>query len=194
MQLPPGKKAIRSKWVIKVNLKSNGSLERFKTRLVVAKGSNKKYSIDFKETFSPIVKMTTIRCLLAIAASHKWNVHQLDVNNTFLHGDFNEEVYINMPDGISNLDNKFYLLKKSLYGLKQASRLWHSKLANELKGLRYVQSKNDNSLFFKKNNNVITLIVVYVDDILLTASTPHEMISKLKTHLNNVFTIEDLGG
>lgn len=172
--LPKGKKAIGCKWVYKVKLKSDGTLERFKARLV-AKGYNQKYGIDYDETFSPVVKMTTIRCVLAIAASQKWIVYQLDVNNAFLHGNLNEEVYIHMLERVENPKGKVCLLKKSLYGLKQASRQWHNKLLEELKSLGYVQSKNDYSLFTKRTSHFIVIVTVYVDDILITGSNQAEL-------------------
>lgn len=138
VDLPKGKKAIGSKWVYKIKFKSDGTLERFKARLV-AKGYNQKYGIDYEETFSPVIKMPTVRCMLAIAASHKWIIHQLDINNAFLHGDLYEVVYMKMPEGLPNPRNQVCLLKKSIYGLKQASRQWHAKLATELKGLGFDQ-------------------------------------------------------
>lgn len=167
VSLPPGKKPIGNKWVYKVKLKSDGTLERFKARSV-AKGYNQRQVIDYEETFSPVVKMTTVRCLLAVATSQQWLVHQLDVNNAFLHGDLNEEVYMTMPQGVPNPQNKVCLLRKSLYGLKQASRKWHEKLMVELKRLGFTQSRNDYSLFVKRQNSLITIMVVYVDDTLLT--------------------------
>lgn len=169
VDLPKGKRAIGSKWVYKIKFKSDGSLERFKASLV-AKGFNQKYSIDYEETISPVIKMPTVRCILANAASHKWTVHQLDINNAFLHGDLHEEVYMKMPEGLPNPNNQVCLLKKSLYGLKQASRQWHAKLVNELRGLGFTQSKNDYSLFTKNNDDHTTLLAVYVDDILVTGS------------------------
>ena len=131
VSLPQGRKATGSKWVYKVKLKSNGSLERFKARLV-AKGFNQKYGIDYEETFSPVIKMPIVRCILAIEASHKWAIHQLDVNKAFLRGVLHEEFYMKIPEALPNPNKQIFLLKKSLYGLKQASRQWHAKLVNEL--------------------------------------------------------------
>jgi len=136
--------------------------------------------------------MTTIRLVLALAAHRHWPVFQLDVNNTFLHGDFHEKVYMKMPDGIPNPYNKVGKLAKSLYGLKQASRQWFAKLADFLREQGYVQSKNDYSLFLKTFGLHLTIVVVYVDDILVTGSSMDE-VTILKRHLHSSFGIKDLG-
>jgi len=136
--------------------------------------------------------MATIRSIIALAASKKWVLSQLDVNNAFLHGDLDEEVYMEVPKGIPNPSNKVCKLRKSLYGLKQASRQWFSKLSNTLTSLGYQQSKNDYSLFINKCSTHITLVAVYVDDILITGSDNAEIIH-VKDHLNQCFGIKDLG-
>ncbi|KAL8135551.1 hypothetical protein AgCh_010260 [Apium graveolens] len=136
--------------------------------------------------------MTTVRCLLAIAAHKGWKLFQLDVNNAFLHGDLQEEVYMLVPPRMPNPHQKVCRLIKSLYGLRQASRQWFSKLVSELLYIGYTQSKNDYSLFIKKQADLITIVAVYVDDIILTGNDNHN-INNLKVHLDKVFNIKDLG-
>lgn len=165
--LPLGKKAIGCKWVFRVKLKFDGRLDKCKARLV-AKGYNQRIGMDYEETFSLVIKMGTVRILLSLAASNHWSLHQLDVNNAFLHGNLKDEVYMLMPDGIPNPHNLVCLLRKSLYGLKQASGEWHAKLVEELIHLDFVQSKNDYSLFIKKTNGKMCIAAVYVDDVILT--------------------------
>ncbi|KAK1429347.1 hypothetical protein QVD17_11555 [Tagetes erecta] len=191
-ELPKGRKAIGCKWLYKIKHKPNGEIDRYKARLV-AKGYSQKEGLDFEETFSPVVKMPTIRCDISIAVQNDWPLYQFDVDNAFLHGSLNEEVYMTLPEGyFSKEETKVCKLEKSLYGLKQASRQWNEKLTNTLTEIGFKQSKNDYSLFTKTGEDSICVLLVYVDDIILTGNNKIEL-ERVKTEIKNKFQIKDLG-
>ncbi|GJV45376.1 ribonuclease H-like domain-containing protein [Tanacetum coccineum] len=132
--LPTNRKPIGYKLIFKIKYKANGEIKRYKARLV-AKKFNQREGIDFDETFSPVVKISTIRCLIALSIKNKWSLFQLDVNNALLYRDLEEHVYMTIPQGFSDKYNKNKVCKlvKSLYGLKQAPKKWNEKLVSVLK-------------------------------------------------------------
>ena len=148
--LPQGKRPVGCKWIFTVKIKPDGNLERYKARLV-AKGFTQTYGIDYQETFSPVAKLNTIRVLFSLAANKDWPLHQFDVKNAFLHGDLEEEVFMEIPPGFETKANvnKVCRLRKSLYGLKQSPRAWFDRFTKVVKGQGYSQGQSDHTLFMK---------------------------------------------
>jgi hypothetical protein len=118
---------IGCKGVFRVKRKADGSINRYKVRLV-AKGFHQQLGIDYGETYSPVIKPTTICIVLSIAFSNGWPIHQIDIYNAFLHRDISEVVYMSQPPSFAHPQFPTHLckLQKSLYGLKQAPRAWFS--------------------------------------------------------------------
>ena len=189
--LPIGKKAVGCKWIYKIKHKSDGSLDKYKARLI-AKGFTQAYGIDYKETFAPVAKMNTIRVLLSLAVNHSLPLFQMDVANAFLQGDLEEEVYMEVPPGFSHQDNKVCKLKKAIYGLKQSPRAWYAKLSSTLLDHDFKKCNSDSSLFVKKQNGKIIIVLVYVDDIIITGNDLN-LINQVRKFLQTKFDIKDLG-
>ncbi|GJW29719.1 ribonuclease H-like domain-containing protein [Tanacetum coccineum] len=191
VELLEGRKAIESKWIFKIKFKSSSKIDRYKARLV-AQGFGQKEGIDYEKTFSLVVKMVTVRCLLNIAVSMSWPVYQLDVNNVFLYSDLEEVVYMKPLEGYFSSDNKVCRLKKSLYGLKQAPRQWNAKLTSTLIENGFSQSKSDYYFYTKSDKRVFLSLLVYVDDIFITSNNVSK-IEKFKVFLKSKFMIKFLG-
>jgi hypothetical protein len=181
-------KVIGTRWVFKIKKDSSGTISKFKARLV-AKGYNQKYGIDYNETFAPVVKIQSLRVVLAIAANLSMEVHQIDIDTAFLNGILSEEVYIESPPGCDICNkNQVCKLNRALYGLKQAPYEWNKTLVKFLCDFGLRQLKSDMCIFV--NTNLI--IAVYVDDICI-ASKNIKHIIEFKEAISLEFKIKDLG-
>ncbi|GKA61512.1 ribonuclease H-like domain-containing protein [Tanacetum coccineum] len=157
---------VRSMWLFKHKYFADGSLSRYKARLV-ANGSSQQIGVDCDETFSPVVKPATIRTVLSILTSRHWPVHQLDVKNAFLHGHLSETVYMHQPPGFQDPQ-------------RYATRVG------------FTHSRCDSSLYIYRQGSDIHYLLIYVDDIILTASSA-TLLQRIITSLHSKFSMTDLG-
>lgn len=184
---------IDCKWFFKTKYKANGSIERRKARLV-AKGFQQTPGLDYEETFSPLVKASTIRIILSIAVHSNWKIKQLDINNAFLNGSLKETVFMHQPMGFvdSTKPNHICKLSKAIYGLEQAPRAWFDSLKNALLSWGFQNTKSDTSLFILKGKDHIIFLLIYVDDIIITGNNTKFLDVFIK-QLNVVFSLKNLG-
>jgi transposase InsO family protein len=189
VDLPKYRNAIGCRWVFKVKQGDTIETSRYKARLV-AQGFTQQYGEDFDEVFAPVTRSSTFRILLAIASAQNLTLKQYDVKTAFLNGSLQEEIYMKQPPGFNG--NKVLKLNKSLYGLKQAARVWNQTFNKAMLKENFVQSKFDECLFIYKNKSDVCYAIVHVDD-LIFASNSELVINKIALSLNNYFELKCLG-
>ncbi|MFS8032553.1 putative RNA-directed DNA polymerase [Helianthus anomalus] len=194
VDLPPGCKPLGSKWIFKRKMKVDGTIDKFKARLVI-QGFRQKEGIDFFDTYAPVARISTIRLLLALAAIHNLKIHQMDVKTAFLNGELDEEIYMKQPEGfvMPGSENKVCKLIKSLYGLKQAPKQWHQKFDEIVLSNGFVLNQADKCVYskFDASGNGV-MICLYVDDMLIFG-TDQDQVDRTKEFLSSKFAMKDMG-
>jgi len=193
VDLPSGRRSIGNKWVLKIKRKADGLIERYKARLVV-KGYTQEEGIDYEDTFSPVVRITSVRLILAIVVHMDLKLYQMDVRIAFLNGELNEEIYMDQPLEFKTKgqERKVCKLKRSIYGLKQASRQWNVKFHQAILNDGFTMMEEDHCMYLKRSNNSFIILSLYVDNILI-ARNSKEMIDTTKKWLSSNFEMKDMG-
>ncbi|GKA30720.1 retrotransposon protein, putative, ty1-copia subclass [Tanacetum coccineum] len=193
VELPPNARTVGSKWLFKKKTDMDGAVYVFKARLV-AKGFTQTYGVDYEETFSPVADIRAIRILIAIAAYYDYEIWQMDVKTAFLNGHLSEEVYMEQPEGFVDpkYPNHVCKLKRSIYGLKQASRQWNKRFDDEIKKFGFTQNRDEPCVYLKASGSYIAILILYVDDILLMGNNI-PMLQDVKSYLGKCFAMKDLG-
>ena len=181
------------RWVFTLKRGPDGEVERYKAR-IVAKGFNQVYSIDYDETFAPVVKWVSIRILLALAARLDLEVHQMDVKTAFLNGELEHEIFMSPPPGCPDYGSKdvVWKLEKSLYGLKQSSRAWYTKAKTELHKPQFERSDSDHAVFSFSTSTKFCIIALYVNNLMIISNSP-SLLRRKKRQLMSAFMMKDLG-
>ena len=191
VDLPAGKKALPSRWVLTIKRDATGEILRYKARCV-AKGFAQVPGVDFTEVYAPTLSQSTLRTLLSFAAAHDYEIEQLDVKTAFLNGDLDEEIYLQPPPGLSTA-GKVLRLHRALYGLRQAPRAWHKRLSTALQERGFLPTILDASMYqIAPEGNMATFLLVHVDDVVILA--PDGLQAKLaKQAIMVPFDARDLG-
>ena len=199
-QLPPGRRAIGSHWVFKVKRKPDGSIDKYKGR-IVAQGFSQVQGIHYNEVFASTARMAAMRAVIAMSAAEDLELDSVDVSTAFLNGDIDAEVYMKIPDGLNiegdpepGEDPKRWVVRllKGLYGIKQGPRIWALKLHSVLSGIGFERTDCDHSVYVYRRGEVRIMLLIHVDDLLL-ASNSRDALQLVKAELGTHFKLHDLG-
>jgi transposase InsO family protein len=191
---PPGKNVVGCKWVFRIKRKADGTVEKYKARLV-ARGFTQIHGVDYFDTYSPVAKLASFRLILALAARFGWEVHAFDFNAAYLNGELGEgeEIYMQQPPGYEVGSEEWVKeLLKAIYGLKQAGRKWYDVLYRALIELGFRVSAADPCVFFIHIGEHVLIIAIHVDDCAMTGSSV-KLILEYKEKLNARYPLTDLG-
>jgi hypothetical protein len=188
--LPQGRTAIECKWTYKLKYNADGTIARYKAQLM-AKGYLQCLGIDFFETYSPVVCMDNIRIILSIVVVDNLELRQFDIATAFLNGTLQEEIYMRQPIGFQDPNHPEHVcrLHKSLYGLRQANRVWNSTFTDFLKANNLKPTTKDPYVFVSADQPQVILLI-FVDDGLVCCSNPNRIAHVLK-QMNGVFHVKD---
>ncbi|XP_058810842.1 uncharacterized protein LOC131675743 [Phymastichus coffea] len=185
---------IGSRWVLKRKIDSEGKTT-FKARLVV-RGFKDTNEYELRETYAPVSRLSIIRAAFAIIIKLDLEVCQLDVKTAFLNGELEEEIYMEIPDGLMldkhTKENRVCKLHKAIYSLKISPKKWNQRFSTEVEKLGLQRDINEPCLFTYRKNGVMILLILYVDDILLAGNNSNK-INEVKRHLSSVFKMKELG-
>jgi len=170
VEKPPGVIPITNKFVFAKKRDKEGKLQKYKARLV-AKGCAQCPGYDFLEMHSPVIRVETIRLLLAVAAKRKLYIHQIDIKGAYLNSILKEKVYMKQPEGYDDGTGCICLLIKTLYGLKQAGREWNHEFDSKMRKHRYACLQSDPCIYMWHIGEDFAIIAVWVDDLLIFATT-----------------------
>ena len=196
VQMPSAANLVGCKWIFKIKRDKNGNTTKYKARLV-ARGFTQVYGIDYAETYAPVARYSSIRLIIALAAHYNWELHQMDVKTAYLNGELDVPIYMQAPEGLELIDQTcppqhVCLLIKSLYGLKQSGRRWHSNINHSLITHGFTPLHADRCVYVRRKGDCIDIIALYVDDLLIASSRTSELLA-IKRRLTQQYEMEDMG-
>ncbi|KAE9271890.1 hypothetical protein PR003_g30373 [Phytophthora rubi] len=186
--LPDGVNLLETKWVFDPKVDEDGYIVRFRAR-IVAKGFKQKPGLDFKDTFSPVTRLSSFRLLVALARQSGWKIWQGDVNNAYLNAKLKIKQYIG---GIEGFGDNMYRVDQALYGLRQSGREWNEELDGWMKKYGFTQCETEPCVYFYAKGGAMAFVLICVDDVVITTNS-EEFKCEFFAALNNEYDFNDLG-